>query len=55
MRIALIKGRDFDARDATNAPGVVIFNEEAASSTGRTKIRSASASNSAIRSPARRG
>jgi predicted permease len=29
MGITLIKGRDFDRKDATNAPGVVIFNEEA--------------------------
>ncbi|PYR95230.1 MAG: hypothetical protein DMF84_01950 [Acidobacteria bacterium] len=29
MGIALVKGRDFDARDATSAPAVVIFNEEA--------------------------
>jgi putative ABC transport system permease protein len=30
LGIPMIKGRDFDARDATDAPGVVILNEEAA-------------------------
>ena len=30
MGIRMIRGRDFDARDATEAPGVVIINEETA-------------------------
>jgi putative ABC transport system permease protein len=30
LGIPLVKGRDFDARDATEAPGVVIINEETA-------------------------
>ena len=30
MGISMLKGRDFEARDATTAPGVVIINEETA-------------------------
>ena len=49
MGISMLKGRDFEARDATTAPGVVIINEETAKATGPTRIRSANASSWEVR------